>query len=147
MRRLRAHDHDADERAGAAEQRAREHRLEAVLVDRRDEAEARVARRAVGDQDGLAVERAPAGDALAEPERELALEMLEALRRGAGDERLLVLVPEVDERVLAARRAPAERGDLAQEPRPLEGQVEERDHLAQGVGLDGARSRAHRGRR
>jgi hypothetical protein len=117
------HDH-ADHVAVAGEDRHRDHRLEAFLVQLGHELHARVLERALADELGRLGARDPAGQPLVEAPFELA-DQLRVARRG-GAQHQPVALDEVDEARVAASRVRRDLDDAAEHP--LEGQ-RRRDRL------------------
>ena len=111
-RRLCVEDHHADHVAVAGEDRHRDHRLEALLVELRHELHARVLERALADELGRLGARDPAGQPLVEPPAELAHQLRVPRRRGPQNE--AVALHEVDEAGVAAGGVGGDLDDAAE---------------------------------
>ena len=70
VRRLGVEDDDADRVAVASEDRHRDHRLKALLLEQRDELHPRVVHRTLADELRRAMPRDPAGQSLVDRERD-----------------------------------------------------------------------------
>ncbi len=126
------HDH-AERVARARQDRDRDHRLEALLLQQRDVLHARVVHRALADELGRAMAGHPSGEALLDRELHAPDGVGEHLRCGA--DRQLVVFEQVDEAGVAVRRLGRQIDDPLQHRAELDRRRHELDDAIEGAVL------------
>jgi hypothetical protein len=137
-RRLRVQGDGADHLAALAHDRNREERLEALLLQLRDELVARIGDGVLRERGLLALDRPP-GEPFAALERDLADEVRVRLRRRAQHEPLALVLDEVDEARVHGARLREEAHDGAQNLLELQRRADGGDDLVEDPALAGMR--------